>query len=220
VRAAPLASRWIERLLAAHEPPLTVAQYLALEAIAEGQIVGAALARRAAVSPAAVSQLLATLEEAGLLARGRLEYDRRRKPMPWPECSNAFKLHSAALRPRPDRIGRLRHRGGQRSASAPDRLTSTEGPATAERMANDGFEASADDASVAECQTCGGSFDECAYQVIVWGLGSFDSVECAEKAMRRRARQARAGQELVHAVSHQTAPAGPPPESADPEEQA
>jgi len=63
VRAAPLASRWIERLLAAHEPPLTVAQYLALEAIAEGQIVGAELARRAAVSPAAVSQLLATLEE-------------------------------------------------------------------------------------------------------------------------------------------------------------
>ena len=49
--------------------------------------------------------------------------------------------------------------------------------------------------------------------------GAFDSVECAEKAMRRRARQARAGQELVHAVSHQTAPAGPPPESAYPEEQ-
>ncbi|TMM07879.1 MAG: MarR family transcriptional regulator [Actinobacteria bacterium] len=81
VRAAPLASRWIERLLAAHEPPLTVAQYLALEAIAEGQIVGAELARRAAVSPAAVSQLLATLEEGGLLARGRLEYDRRRQSL-------------------------------------------------------------------------------------------------------------------------------------------
>src|SRR5207244_9615830 len=45
------------------------------------QIVGAELARRAAVSPAAVSQLLATLEEGGLLARGRLEYDRRRQSL-------------------------------------------------------------------------------------------------------------------------------------------
>ena len=43
---------------------------------------------------------------------------------------------------------------------------------------------------MAECQTCGGSFDECAYQVVIWGLGSFDSVECAEKAMHRRARRA------------------------------
>src|ERR671924_91788 len=34
---APLATRWIERLLAAHEPPLTVAQYLVLRAIAGGQ---------------------------------------------------------------------------------------------------------------------------------------------------------------------------------------
>jgi DNA-binding MarR family transcriptional regulator len=78
VRTAPLVSRWIERLLAGHDPPLTVAQYLALQAIAEGEVVGAELARRAAVSPAAVSQLLATLEETGLLARGRLEDDRRR----------------------------------------------------------------------------------------------------------------------------------------------
>ncbi|TML47459.1 MAG: MarR family transcriptional regulator [Actinobacteria bacterium] len=81
VRTAPLVSRWIERLLAAHDPPLTVAQYLALQAIAEGEIVGAELARRAAVSPAAVSQLLATLEESGLLARGRLEDDRRRQSL-------------------------------------------------------------------------------------------------------------------------------------------
>jgi DNA-binding MarR family transcriptional regulator len=81
VRTAPLVSRWIERLLAAHDPPLTVAQYLALQAIAEGEIVGAELARRAAVSPAAVSQLLATLEEGGLLARGRLEVDRRRQSL-------------------------------------------------------------------------------------------------------------------------------------------
>ena len=67
MRTAPLVSRWIERLLAGHDPPLTVAQYLALQAIAEGEVVGAELARRAAVSPAAVSQLLATLEESGLL---------------------------------------------------------------------------------------------------------------------------------------------------------
>jgi hypothetical protein len=32
--AAPLATRWIERLLAQHNPPLTVTHYLALRAIA------------------------------------------------------------------------------------------------------------------------------------------------------------------------------------------
>jgi DNA-binding MarR family transcriptional regulator len=81
VRTAPLVSRWIERLLAAHDPPLTVAQYLALQAIADGEVVGAELARRAAVSPAAVSQLLAALEDDGLLTRARLEDDRRRQPL-------------------------------------------------------------------------------------------------------------------------------------------
>jgi DNA-binding MarR family transcriptional regulator len=79
VRAAPLVSRWIERLLAAHEPPLTVAQYLVLEAVGEGELVGAELARRAAVSPAAVSQLLAALEAGGLLSRARL--GGRRQPL-------------------------------------------------------------------------------------------------------------------------------------------
>lgn len=81
VRTAPLVSRWIERLLAVHDPPLTVAQYLVLEAVAEGEIVGAELARRAAVSPAAISQLLAALEGGGLLSRARLEEDRRRQPL-------------------------------------------------------------------------------------------------------------------------------------------
>src|SRR5437868_3576396 len=81
VRIAPLVSRWIERLLAAHDPPLTVAQYLALQAIADGDVVGAELARRAAVSPAAVSQVLAALEESGLVTRGRLDDDRRRQPL-------------------------------------------------------------------------------------------------------------------------------------------
>jgi DNA-binding MarR family transcriptional regulator len=81
VRTAPLVSRWIERLLAGHEPPLTVAQYLALQAVDEGDLVGSELARRTAVSPAAVSQLLAALEKAGLLERQRLADDRRRAPL-------------------------------------------------------------------------------------------------------------------------------------------
>lgn len=80
-RTAPLVSRWIERVLAAHDPPFTVAQYLALQAIADGEVVGAELARRAAVSPAAVSQLLAALEAAGMLTRDRLQTDRRRQPL-------------------------------------------------------------------------------------------------------------------------------------------
>ncbi len=78
VRTAPLVSRWIERLLSAHDPPLTVAQYLALQAIDDGEVVGAELARRAAVSPAAISQLLAGLEDAGLLTRDPVGEDRRR----------------------------------------------------------------------------------------------------------------------------------------------
>jgi DNA-binding MarR family transcriptional regulator len=81
VRTAPLVSRWIERVLAAHDPPLTVAQYLALQAIADGEVVGAELARRAAVSPAAVSQLLGALEQEGLVSRERFEDDRRRQPL-------------------------------------------------------------------------------------------------------------------------------------------
>jgi DNA-binding MarR family transcriptional regulator len=58
-----------------------VAQYLTLQAVDEGEVLGAGLARRAAVSPAAVSQLLATLEENGLLSRGRVEEDRRRQSL-------------------------------------------------------------------------------------------------------------------------------------------
>src|SRR5437899_1901494 len=81
VQTAPLVSRWIERLLAGHEPPLTVAQYLALQAVDEGEVVGSELARRTAVSPAAVSQLLAALEAGGLLERQRLPDDRRRQPL-------------------------------------------------------------------------------------------------------------------------------------------
>jgi DNA-binding MarR family transcriptional regulator len=78
---APLATRWMERLLASHEPPLTVPQYLALRAIAREDISGTELARRAGVSGPAVSQLLAGLAEAGLVERRPLPADRRRQQL-------------------------------------------------------------------------------------------------------------------------------------------
>ena len=78
VSVAPLASRWIERLLAGHQPPLTVAQFLALRAIAEEGVSGSELARRAGVSGPAVSQLVAGLADSGLLVRRELAEDRRR----------------------------------------------------------------------------------------------------------------------------------------------
>ncbi len=75
---APLATRWIERLLGAHEPPLTVPQYLALRAIAREGVSGSELARRAGVSGPAVSQLLSALAAGGLIERREHETDRRR----------------------------------------------------------------------------------------------------------------------------------------------
>jgi DNA-binding MarR family transcriptional regulator len=78
---APLASRWMERLLARHDPPLTVAQYLALQAVAGGGASGAELARRTGVSGPAVSQLLAALVDAGLVEREASAEDRRRQTL-------------------------------------------------------------------------------------------------------------------------------------------
>jgi DNA-binding MarR family transcriptional regulator len=78
-RVAPLVTRWTERLLAAHDPPLTPAQYRALQAIAGGDAHGADLARQAGVSAAAVSQLLSGLEGAGLIQRGARGGDDRRR---------------------------------------------------------------------------------------------------------------------------------------------
>ena len=78
VATAPLATRWIQRLLAAHRPPLTVSQLLALRAIADGPLAAADLARRAGVSGAAVSQLVAELERDGLVERTPASDDRRR----------------------------------------------------------------------------------------------------------------------------------------------
>jgi len=78
VGAAALATRWNERLLAAHEPPLTVGQYLALRSIDREPLTAAELARRTGVSGPAVSQLVAVLEQEGWLERSRVEGDRRR----------------------------------------------------------------------------------------------------------------------------------------------
>jgi len=70
-------SRWIERLLAQHEPALTVSQFLALRAIAGEPVTGAELARRTGVSGPAVSQLLAGLSATGLIERRPDPSDRR-----------------------------------------------------------------------------------------------------------------------------------------------
>jgi DNA-binding MarR family transcriptional regulator len=78
---APLASRWIERLLAQHNPPLTVSQYLALRAITQQVLTASELARRTGVSGSAVSQLLAGLEQAGLLERRPDPDDRRHQAL-------------------------------------------------------------------------------------------------------------------------------------------
>jgi DNA-binding MarR family transcriptional regulator len=81
VGVAPLVSRWIERLLAAHQPPLTGAQFLALRAIEREGVSGSELARRTGVSGPAVSQLLTGLADAGLLQRRELAEDRRRQTL-------------------------------------------------------------------------------------------------------------------------------------------
>jgi DNA-binding MarR family transcriptional regulator len=79
--AAPLASRWVERVLGSHAPPLTVAQYLALRAIAAEPISGSVLAQRAGVSPAAVSQLVTALEDESFVERRAAGPDRRTRDL-------------------------------------------------------------------------------------------------------------------------------------------
>ncbi len=105
VAVAPLATRWIERLLAAHDPPLTVPQFLALRAIAREDVSGAEIARRAGVSPPAVSQLLAGLADAGLVDRRPGEGDRRRHTLALPPAGQrALGSAEALLR---ERLGTL-----------------------------------------------------------------------------------------------------------------
>lgn len=74
-------TRWIERLLAHHEPPLTPGQYLALRAIDQEELGSSELARRTGVSSSAVSQLVAGLSDAGLVERVVQGDDRRRQSL-------------------------------------------------------------------------------------------------------------------------------------------
>jgi DNA-binding MarR family transcriptional regulator len=76
---APLVTRWMERVLAGHDPPLTLGQYLGLRAIAAGTESAADLARAAGVSEAAVSQLMAAFERARTVERTAAGDDRRRR---------------------------------------------------------------------------------------------------------------------------------------------
>ena len=92
-------------MLAAHEPPLTVAQFLALHAIARERVSGAELARRAAVSDAAVSQLLGALDHAGWLRRAPGSDDRRRLEVDLTE--EGRRTLDSALRLLRDRLGVL-----------------------------------------------------------------------------------------------------------------
>jgi len=94
IGVTPLISRWIERLLANHEPRLTLAQFLTLRAVAGGVDSSAQLARSAGVSGPAVSQLVSGLVDAGLLDRGGSTADRRRATLALTE-SGRIALHSA-----------------------------------------------------------------------------------------------------------------------------
>lgn len=81
VAVAPLVTRWLERVLAASHPPLTVAQFLVLRGAAAGQLSAADLAARTGVSGAAISQLVGALAAAGLIERRTLPDDRRRQEL-------------------------------------------------------------------------------------------------------------------------------------------
>jgi DNA-binding MarR family transcriptional regulator len=96
VGAAALAARWSDRVLAGHDPPLTVSQYLALRSIRREQVTATEMARRAGVSGPAVSQLIAGLERAGWIARSALADDRRRQKLELTSTGAAV-LDSAAL---------------------------------------------------------------------------------------------------------------------------
>ena len=125
-------SRWIERLLAAHEPPLTLAQFLALRAIGSEPVTGAELARRTGVSGAAVSQLLATLDQAGWVERSHAPGDRRRQVLALTKAGRGAYVSAARLvharigellaafpAPELDRLARLLERLEQVLGGAP-----------------------------------------------------------------------------------------------------
>jgi DNA-binding MarR family transcriptional regulator len=129
---APLVSRWIERVLAVHEPQLTLGQFLALRAIAAERLAAAELARRTGVSGAAVSQLVATLDQAGWVERSQAPDDRRRQTLALSTAgkrvygSAARLVHSrlgellaAFPAPEVDRLGRLLERLERALGGAP-----------------------------------------------------------------------------------------------------
>jgi DNA-binding MarR family transcriptional regulator len=132
VGVAPLVSRWIERVLAAHEPQLTLGQFLALRAIAAERLTAAELARRTGVTGAAVSQLVAALDQSGWIERSQAPDDRRRQTLSLSATgtqvyrsaarlvhSRVGELLSAFPPPEVDRLGRLLERLEQALGGAP-----------------------------------------------------------------------------------------------------
>ena len=100
---APLVTRWMERVLAGHDPPLTLGQYLGLRAIAAGTESAADLARAAGVSEPAVSQLMAAFERAGTVTRTAAGDDRRRRrPALTPEGERVLRSAQTLVRQRLD----------------------------------------------------------------------------------------------------------------------
>jgi DNA-binding MarR family transcriptional regulator len=71
----------MERLLARHEPPLRLGQYLALRAIERESLGASELAHRTGVSGPAVSQLIAGLVQRGLVEQRPAAGDRRRQEL-------------------------------------------------------------------------------------------------------------------------------------------
>ncbi len=99
IATAPLATRWIQRLLQSHDPPLSLGQLVALRAIAAESPAAAELARRTGVSGSAMSQLVAELEQAGFVRRGTAAVDRRRQELALtPDGQRVLASASAALR--------------------------------------------------------------------------------------------------------------------------
>ncbi|HXD69082.1 MAG TPA: MarR family transcriptional regulator [Gaiellales bacterium] len=100
---APLVTRWMERVLASAEPPLSLGQYLGLRAIAAGVDSAADLARATGVSESAVSQLVAGFERAGAVERTPGDDRRRRQLALTPDGERllraAQKLVGARLEP-------------------------------------------------------------------------------------------------------------------------
>ncbi len=98
-------ARWVERTLAEQDPPLPVAQFLALDALVRGAGAPGELARDAGVSGPAVSQLLRDMEDRGLVARRLSAADRRRHELgPTPR---GREVHAAASARIAERVGAL-----------------------------------------------------------------------------------------------------------------